>query len=576
MDKQEQITVFQRLLRLLKPDRKEIGQIYGFAILTGLVNLSLPVGVQSIINLIQAGNVSTSWIVLTILVILGTAFAGLLQAFQLRINENVQQKIFTRAAFDFAYRVPRLRMDRLWRKYAPELMNRFFDILSVQKGLSKILIDFSTASLQIIFGLTLLSLYHPIFILFSFALIIIIFIIFRLTGKRGLATSLKESKYKYAVAHWLQEVARTMTTFKLTGYTDLPMEKTDKLVDNYLSFRESHFKVLIMQFLNLVAFKVFVISGLLIIGGMLVIDQQINLGQFVAAEIIILLIMNSVEKIISSLETVYDVFTALEKIGQVSDLELENEEGICESELKDSEGFEITTTGLSFKYPNTNIDALINVSMRISKKERICISGSNNSGKSTLLNMIAGIYPPDKGNISFNNYPLGNINIASLRSFIGDCLSHELLFNGTLFENIAMGRKGIGYDQVNWAVKQMQLGDFVKSLDLGYNTQITPEGKELSRSTMQKIILARSIVDSPKVLLLEDAFEHIERETKKEIIEFLTSKETPWTLITVSNDPRVAEKSDRILLMDKGEIVTETTYEEFKGLEEFKKIFGHA
>ena len=576
MENQDKINVFQRLLKLLKPDKKEIGQIYGFAILTGLVNLSLPVGVQSIINLIQAGNVSTSWIVLTILVILGTAFGGLLQAFQLRINENVQQKIFTRAAFDFTYRVPRLRMDRLWRKYAPELMNRFFDILAVQKGLSKILIDFSTASLQIVFGLTLLSLYHPVFILFSFALVIIIFIIFRLTGKRGLETSLKESKYKYAVAHWLQELARTMTTFKLSGYTTLPMEKSDKLVNNYLSFRESHFKVLIMQFLNLVAFKVFVIAGLLIIGGMLVIDQQINLGQFVAAEIIIILIIGSVEKIISSLDTVYDVFTALEKIGQVSDLELENEDGISESELKDSEGFEITTQNLTFRYPNSGTDALDKVSMRIAKKEKVCVSGANNSGKSTLLNLIAGIYPADSGAISFNNYPLGNICLPTLRSFLGDCLSHELLFNGTLFENIAMGRRNIGYDQVNWAVEKMKLNDFVKTLNQGYNTMIAPEGKELSRSTVQKIILARSIVDSPKVLLLEDAFEHIERETKKEIIEFLTSDEVPWTLIMVSNDSKVASRSDRILLMDKGKIVSDTTFNDLKGTEEFKKIFGHA
>jgi ABC-type bacteriocin/lantibiotic exporter with double-glycine peptidase domain len=576
MENNDNITVFQRLIKLLKPDRKEVGQIYGFAILTGLVNLSLPVGVQSIINLIQAGNVSTSWVILTILVILGTAFGGLLQAFQLRINENVQQKIFTRAAFDFAYRVPRLRMDRLWRKYAPELMNRFFDILSVQKGLSKILIDFSTASLQIVFGLTLLSLYHPVFILFSFALVIIILIIFRLTGKRGLETSLKESKYKYAVAHWLQELARTMTTFKLTGYTTLPMEKSDKLVNNYLSFRESHFKVLIMQFLNLVAFKVFVIAGLLIIGGMLVIDQQINLGQFVAAEIIIILIMGSVEKIISSLDTVYDVFTALEKIGQVSDLELENEGGISEAELKDSEGFEITTKNLSFRYPNTGVDALHNVSMHIKKKERICVSGANNSGKSTLLNMIAGIYPADSGTISFNNYPLGNICLPTLRSFLGDCLSHELLFNGTLFENIAMGRRNIGYDQVNWAVEKMKLSDFVKTLNQGYNTMIAPEGKELSRSTVQKIILARSIVDSPKVLLLEDAFEHIERETKREIIDFLTSDDVPWTLITVSNDPHVAEKSDRIFMMHEGQIVQQTTFNELKGTEHFNKIFGHA
>ena len=161
------LTPLKRFWKLLQKDKKEIRYVYLYAIFTGLVNLSLPIGIQAIINLIQGGAVSTAWIVLVTFVILGIIFSGILQISQLKITEILQQKLFTRAAFEFAFRIPNIKMSALYKHYAPELMNRFFDIISVQKGISKILIDFSSASIQVVFGLILLSLYHPFFIIFS-------------------------------------------------------------------------------------------------------------------------------------------------------------------------------------------------------------------------------------------------------------------------------------------------------------------------------------------------------------------------------------------------------------------------
>ena len=190
-------TPYQRFWLLLKPDSKEIYQVYTYAFFKGVIALSLPVGIQSIINLIQGGSVSASWMVLVVIVTMGIAMGGYMQLMQMRITETIQQKIFTRAAFDFTYRIPKIKLEEIYKHYVPELMNRFFDVLTLQKSLSKIIIDFSTAILQIVFGLLLLSLYHPFFILFSILLVILVYTIIKLTSKRGLETSLAESKYKY-------------------------------------------------------------------------------------------------------------------------------------------------------------------------------------------------------------------------------------------------------------------------------------------------------------------------------------------------------------------------------------------
>ena len=556
MENNIRLTPVERFWRLLKPDSAEIKNVYIYAIFSGLVSLSLPLGIQAIVNLIQGGQISTSWIVLVVFVVLGVAVTGILQILQLRITENLQQKIFSRAAFEFAYRIPRIRMEALYNHYAPELINRFFDTIAVQKGLSKILIDFSVASLQVIFGLVLLSFYHPFFIFFSLILMVLVYAIFRFTSARGLNTSLEESKNKYKVAYWLEELARTATTFKLNGNTDLPLQRTDRHVGSYLASRESHFRVLVQQYSLLVVFKVLVATGLLAIGGILVMEQLMNIGQFIAAEIIILLVMASVEKLILNFETIYDVLTALEKIGQVTDMELEPEEGqgIDLSENCTTCGINIDLENVNFTYPGNKQKTLNDLSLSLQDGEKIMISGENGSGKSTLLAIIAGLYDIQGGTISYNGLPKGNLNLASVRTVIGDSLSQEELFEGTVLENIVMGRESVSFDDVKWAVDHMGLTQFIKELPNGFDTKINPVGKNLPRSIVQKLLLARSISGHPKLLLLEDTLKYIDKKERMRIIEFITSPENQWTLVAISTDLYLARRSDKVVYMKDGQI----------------------
>lgn len=296
------MTTTQRFFKLLELDRKEITYIYLYAIFAGLITLSLPLGIQAIINLLTGGEISSSLFLLIGIITIGVAFNGFLTVMQLTVTETLQRRIFARSAFEFAWRVPRLQLEALTGLYPPELINRFFDTMTLQKGIPKILIDFSTALLQIFFGLILLSLYHPFFVFFGLFMVLIVIAIFWFTGRKGLKTSLKESKFKYQVAHWLEELGRAMNIFKLTGSCRLPVQRTDELVGNYLMARKSHFRILLVQYGSVVLFKTTITASLLVLGSILVIRNQISIGQFVAAEIIVILIMNSVEKLILSMD----------------------------------------------------------------------------------------------------------------------------------------------------------------------------------------------------------------------------------------------------------------------------------
>lgn len=545
----------KRFINLLKLDKKDIYQVLFYSIFSGVVSLSLPLGIQAIINLIQGGLVSVSWIILVFVVIIGITFNGILKLMQLRITETIQQKIFIRSSFEFTYRFPKIKYTEFNNQYPPELANRFFDTLTVQKSVAKLVLDYSESLLQIIFGLLLLSIYHPLFILFGLLLFIVLYLIFKFSFEIGLKTSLKESKYKYKVAHWIQEIARNYFGFKSKHEAEFALYKNDKLVNEYLNYRESHFAVIKKQFMQLIGFKVLISAGLLFIGGFLVIKQELNIGQFVAAEIIILLVINSVEKIIIGLETFYDCLTSVEKIGQVVDMEIEEVSELPHSYCYNKINFEIEN--LSHTYPGENKKILNNISLKIQQSDTIYLDGNNGSGKSTFLRILAGLIEVKSGNIYLNDENYKKLNINQFRSQIGLITAGQTTFEGTILENITFNNPNVTNENLKWVIEKVKLQEEIKKMPNGLDEIIYTDGKQLSASSMQKILLARAIVNKPNVLFLEDPFDKMDTDKANEIIDFILSKENNWTVIVISKNDYWKQKCSRILTLEKGKLISD-------------------
>ena len=547
------MTPWERFIGLITLEKKDILQIFYYAIFNGIVALSLPLGIQSIINLIQGAQISTSWLVLVVLVTIGVGFSGSLGYMQMRIIETIQQRIFTRSSFDFTYRFPKIKMSELFNYYPPELANRFFDTLTVQKSLSKILIDVPTALLQIVFALILLSFYHPVFIIFGMLLLVLIGVVFKYTIKKGLETSLEESKAKYKVAHWIQEIARAVSSFKFSGKTNLALQKNDALVSKYLDARESHFGVLRLQYIQMITFKVVVTAGLLVIGGGLVLNQEMNIGQFVAAEIIILLVIASVEKLIIGLESVYDVLTSIEKIGHIADKELEPQDG----ERPDfNKKFEIELNQASYAVPKREKMILKDISFKADTHSRMLIDGECGSGKSSLLNLICGVIEPTSGHVYVNNHSIQSLYINYYRAHLGISLLEESPYEGSIRENIAFGDLSISDDTIFWAMEKVGLMSYIRDQSQGLNTVLYPEGKQIPKTVSKKIILARAIVKNPKMLILEEPLDEFNPDELDNIVRFLTDPGNPWGLIVISQNKIWKKYMKQFLTLSDGEIKT--------------------
>ncbi len=571
----EHLTPLKRLLNLLSTERRDIIYLYVYAVAVGIISLSLPLGTQAIVGFISGGMWFNSVILLIGLVVIAIVVSGGLQIMQISMVEVMQRRIFAKTAFEFAHRIPRIDAESILKYYAPELINRFFDVLTIQKGLPKLLIDISTAIIQIFFSLILLSFYHPFFVFFGMLLVGLLTLIFYITGPKGLRSSIKESKYKYKVVYWLEELARTLSSFKVAGTTQLPMQRVSENVNNYLIHRKVHFGVLIRQFSYIIAFKTFIVGGLLILGTILVIDRQITLGQFVASEIIIVLILAAVEKIIVNLDTIYDMLTAVDKIGHVTDLPLENDGGITVPATYFEKGIHIRVEKLSYRYPNSKDYVLKDIDLEVKPGERVCITGYNGSGKSTLVNILDGIYDSYEGIVTLNSVSLHNLNLTVLRDHVAKNVSQEDIFDGSVLDNVTVGKPFVSYQNAIDALEGVGILDDINRMPNGLHTGLISGGKNLSSGLAQKIILARCIAKNPEVIILSDFFQFFSQLEQRKLIDYLTEERHRWSLIIVSTAPVIVSRCTKVLLLKQGQKIAEGTYDEVKEEPFFQElIFG--
>lgn len=537
------------LFKYVTKEKKDVTNIYFYAILNGLVQLSVPLGIQSIVSFVMGATMATSIYILIIFVVIGTWLVGYFRLKVMQIIEKIQQKIFVEFSLAFAEKLPKVNLSETRKYYLPELVNRFFDTQNLQKGISKILLEIPTAIIQIIFGILLLSFYHPWFLIFGALVIICVIIIFRFTMDSGIQSSIEESDKKYQVASWLEDIAASVKTFKINSTSEVHLSGVDERVVGYLNFRTSHFRVLVIQYKTIIAFKVIITLVMLVIGTYLLVNQKLNIGAFIATEIVVLSIMAAVEKLIVSLESYYDVIASLAKLNKVTDLPEEHNGEIVLGEYKD--GLEIEFKEVNFSF-SEHQNILQNVNFKIPENTITVISGKLGAGKSLLLNMIAGFYQPTSGSVLFDKIPLKNINKTELRTQIGLYLEDMTIIKGTVQENIILGNKDISPESILELADEIGIDNISSQFSAGFDTEISETDTEVSFSSRKKILLLRSLLGHKRLLVLEDPLDGMNDEFKHKMMLYLNKIKKNTTIIIVSQNQTLTQLADQHLHLQHG------------------------
>jgi ABC-type bacteriocin/lantibiotic exporter with double-glycine peptidase domain len=431
-------------------------------------------------------------------------------------------------------------LEVLEKHQGPELVNRFFDVVTVQKSASGLLLDGINVIFSTLIGLVVLGFYHPLLLSFASVLLILLVLVVFIPGRRAVRTSIDESYAKHSVVGWLEQIAMFPLIFRVSGAAEMACSRADQLALDYLEARKSHFRILLGQVVALLGLQAIASAALLSIGGWLVLRAELTLGQLVASELIVASIVAAMSKLGKHMESWYDALAAVDKLGYLVDLPIERETG--EKPMASEKGIRVQVRGVGYT-PTGGVPVLQNQDLEIPPGSTLGIISPGGLGGSALLDLLAGLREPTTGQVLLNGLDLRLWQLGELRRQVFLVRGQEIV-QGSILENVRLGRPDIGIDAVNRALECVGLLDVVHQMPDGLETPLSPGGHPLTSSQRSRLILSRAIIRKPRLLLVDEALDGLEIETLEKLETALFDSREPSTLVLVTRDPDLIRRCD--------------------------------
>ncbi len=546
----------ERLFRLLRRERSEIGLVILYAVGASVVALAIPVTIQALVNTVAFGALVQPLFVLAALVLLGLSLGAVFRALQTRLVEAMQERIFARNALAIAERLPEVAREALEGK--PDLAARFFDVVTLQKSAAGLLIDGVALALQTMVGMAILAVYHPFLLGFDAILLAMMLFVLGPLGRGAVRTAIEESYKKYATAAFLNELASTGTSFRTEQGAKLAQKRAFKLVSGYLAARRAHFRVLFRQHVGALALQVVLGTLLIVVGGLLVMNKQLTLGQLVAAELIVSGVLVGFSKVGKQLEALYDMLAALDKIEVLTELHREAG-GKGGGPSRAGHGHQHGDTlgaALTFREVTLRHGARIflnSCNLHVNSGEHLCILGKNGVGKSHVAELIYGLRTPTSGYVELDGETQHTVSKRAWRRDVALVTRGEI-FRGTLLENLLVDPDG-GEDEraaAQEVLRRVALWERVKDLPEGLDTPLSPRGPELSAGEAVKLVVARALLADPRLVVVDEAVDDIDDDARTAVIDALFHFGRRRTVILITHDAAVAARASRVLRLSEG------------------------
>ena len=541
---------FRRLVEIVRPERGDVLAIVLYAAFVGLLSLTIPIAVQQLVNTVAFGGLVQPVVVVALMLLLGLAIAASFSAFQAYLSEIVQRRVFVRACLDLAERLPRVAPGTFEGRSATGFVNRFFDLVTLQKMGAKLLIDGSGVILQASTGLLILSFYHPLMLGLSVVLFGTMAVVSFTLGRHAPRTALRESTAKYELAYWMEELVRHDSVFRTTAGRSLAAERADALASSWVAARRHHYRTVFRQLAAALGLQVVVNSLVLALGGFLVVAGELTLGQLVASEIIVAAVVAAFARLARYFESYYDVLAAVEKVGGMIDLPLEP------GDQPQPRGFEagaasVEASELSCSRGGERV--LEEVSLRLEPGDRAALVADSEQSVGVLLETLAGLRTPASGWVALEGEDLRNRLPQDVADDVALLRGAEIL-PATIRENLTVARREATTDELRGALDAVGLLQAVRALPDGMDAMLGPDGFPLSRSQSTLLVIARALVAGPRLVLIDDTSLPLDPEVRKPALDALLQPAAPWTVLVASRDQTVLEQCDATFRLEGGRL----------------------
>lgn len=538
----------RRLLEFARLERGDLGVVVVHAVAIGVATLAVPIAGQALVNTVASSALLQPLVVLGLLLLMVLGFVASLRVSQAIVVERMQQRLFVRLALDLARRLPRLAPSAREHYSGPELVNRFFDVVNLQKSAAALLLDGTALALQILVGLLLLGFYHPWLLAFDIALILGIGAVL-VAGRGAMASSLAESKHKYAMAAWLEDVAGAPLRFADAHSRELADVRAELLAREWLGARGKHFQRLLRQLVGGIGLQVVATVGLLTIGGWLVIARQLTLGQLVAAELVVAAIGAGLGKLGKHLESFYDAATAAAKLGKLLDLPLEpgggeplpRSEGPMAVELRDRAGAVLLSLP-----PGGRLGLVGCTTTHADLLDCLYGLGPGGSGRWAGPRPEDGLASPASVVARLDGHELSRLELESLREQVKLVRGAELVA-GTVLDNLDGRRIASEGDDLSPLLELVGLRERLYGLEHGLETGLLPDASPLDRTDARRLALVRALLARPRLLLIDRGLDGLGLATgqRAALLDWLFDDRRPWSLIVASEDPQLLSRCDQ-------------------------------
>ncbi|GAB2688687.1 ABC transporter transmembrane domain-containing protein [Aliiglaciecola aliphaticivorans] len=533
------------LFGLLKPESGFFWVAIAYGVAISLMTLAVPIAVQTLINSIANIGSTRSVVTLAIVLFLTLFISGILSALRMRIMEFYERKVYARLTAIISLKTIMAAHSFFEGRQNTNITQRYFDIMTLQKNIPSLMVDGFALVLQMLVGFTLVSFYHPILFAFNLVLILVMYAIWKIWGTGAKRSAIELSHAKYDSAKWLNDIAGAHEFFKSAAHVEYAGRSTDTFINNYLNKHKSHFHYTFSQVVMFLLLYASASAALLGIGGVLVVQGQLSIGQLVAAELIMSAVFFGLSRFTQYLKLYYELYGAAEKIGSTLVIPQEdvNEQADC---VPTSSQLVFNKLRLSHGEDTCFID------LKIEAGSKYFITTNKSWVQKQIIGLMKRYDKPQKGEVLLGDLSLYDFDTYELRQGI-NTLDRSLIVECTIEEYLRLANPRASFAEIRAALAAVELDSVVDALPNGLDSKISVLGAPLQPLEFLLLKLVAVIIEEPKVLIINQHFDAIPLALRLRLLARLT--QLKCTVLYFTNTPEQDSLDGIIYLEDTASIV---------------------